>query len=240
MDKHIKRLIEMSNYNPKKGKLLTESINEQPIGSPAPTPAPAAVGQPPEQNQAQNDAAFEKEVDLAFAEIVKSLPTLIKQVATTQGDHDGQLEPSQQQVTEALGAIAAGTTMALPAIGNLVGKGISFLGQKTDNQTIQAMGEKVSHVAEHLHHKYLSVLQGILSPYTGSLPPQMRDSINNTIFYAIVAALGAAGAVGASHAAHGGQLGLASVEGGLTSVKATELVNAAKSIIPKILAQVVA
>lgn len=141
---------------------------------------------------------------------------------------------------EAIGALIGGAAMALPAITGLVGKGLSFLGAKADNETITAIGHKVEHAAHSLHSKYLKVLQGIISPYIASLPPVMQKQVTNGVFYAIVAALGVAGAAGAAHAAHGGNIGLASVEGGLTTVKASEILNAAKEIIPRILSTVVA
>jgi len=245
----------MSNYDPKKGKkYINESLEEQqPVAQT--TNATPPTNQQPQQNQAQIDANFEKEVDSALSQIMKELPQQVQQIAKTQGDKDGQLEPigqqnqqpaaqqqtpvAEQELSEAILPLVAGAGLALPAITNLVGKSLSFLGSKTDNQTIQSIGQKVSHVGEHLHHKYLDVLKGILSPYIGSLPPKTQEGVVNGIFYALVAALGAAGVAGATHAVHGGNIGLASVEGGLSTVKASELISAARSIIPKILSQVV-
>ncbi len=158
--------------------------------------------------------------------------------ATQQSQTSQPAVPTQQvaetELDEALLATIAGGALAAPAIAGLIGKTASFLGKKLDNQTIQAFGEKVSHMAEHLHHKYIGTIEKLISPLTQRADPQTRTKIANGIFYALVATLGGAGALGASHAAHSGNLGLAAIEGGLTGVKASELISAVRGIIPKI------
>jgi len=251
LNEHIDRMIKISEYKiPETKRTLVEM--SLPIGEVAP------MGQQPQQqNPAQVDQAFEREVDAALNQIMQTLPQELQKIATTQGDKDGQIEPigqenqqpaaqpqgnpvAEAELNEAVGALIAGGALALPAIGNLVGKAISFLGKRADSQVIQKMGDRVTHAAEHLHHKYESIIDRILSPLTKNLDPNTRKLINKGVFYAIVAALGGAGAIGATHAVQGGNIGLAAVEGGLTGVKASELVAAARTIIPRILSQVVA
>jgi len=267
INEQIERILAVSDYKiPETKRVLVEMVTPlgevTPAAPAAPAAAPAAQGQvaPPQQvNPQQVDATFEREIDSALNQIMRELPQDLQQVATTQGDRDGQLEPvgqagaqgsvqgtqpaqqvAEAELDEALLATIAGGALAAPAIANLIGKATAFLGKKLDNQTIQGFGEKVSHIADHLHHKYIGTIEKIISPMTRNATPETRHKISMGIFYALVAVLGGAGAIGASHAAHTGNIGLAAVEGGLTGVKASELITAARAVIPKILGQVVA
>ena len=268
LNEQIDRILQVSDYKiPETKRTLVEMVT--PIGEVAPMPQqqPAQGQQQPNPQQTQQaDAAFEREVDTALNQLIQTLPQQLQQIATTQGDRDGKLEPvgqenqqpatqqpqqagqptqqtqpvAESELDEALAATIAGGALAAPAIASLVGKASSYLGKKMDNQTMQQFGEKVSHIAHDLHHKYLEAIKGAIAPYITTLLPKQQETVTNGVFYALVAALGAAGFFGATHAAHSGNVGLAAVEGGLTSVKASELFNAAKGIVPKILGNVVA
>lgn len=275
LNEHIDRILKVSDYKiPETKRILAETVT--PISEIAPAPvqgqaAPVAQQAPQQQvNPQQGDANLEQQMDIALGQLMQALPQELQQVATTQGDRDGQLElvgqpqaPQQQQpqvtqqtqgtqpaqgtqpiaeneLNEAILSVLAGGALALPAIGNLIGKTMSFLGKKTDSQTLQAMGQKVNHAAHNLHHKYESIIDKILMPLTKNANPQTRKNINTAVFYALVAVLGGVGAVGATHAVHGGNVGLAAVEGGLSTIKASELVSLAKDIVPKIFSNVVA
>src|SRR5258706_6620112 len=240
LDEQINRILTVSEYKiPESKRILVEMMTPLTEIQPLPTT------QPIQQNTAQSDEAFEHEIDIALNQLIQALPQELQQIATTQGNKDGQIEPIGQQsvaeieLNEAILSVLAGGALALPAIGNLVGKAVSYLGKKIDNQTTQIIGQKVSHAAEHLHHKYEGLIDKILSPLTKYVNPQIRKNINTTVFYALVAALGGAGAIGATKAAVGGNVGLAAIESGLSSIKAAELITLARNIVPKILANVV-
>jgi hypothetical protein len=217
MNDQIKRMNEISNYNPTKGKIAENfAISEQ-----------------------QN--SIEHELTIALDQVMKQLPQTLAHIAKNSGDRDGQIEMGQQnqqeaELNEAIGTLLAGGALALPAIGNIVGKVASFLGQKLDNQKIQNFGKITQDLSHKLHHKYEAVIDKVLSPLTRHMNPQQRHAANKILFYAIVAALGGVGAAGAVKAAGVGNVGLAAVETGLTGVKATEIIAAAKDVVPKILA----
>jgi len=216
MNQQIKRINEISKYNPSKGKIVENfGISEQ-------------------------ETNLENELALAVDQVMRTLPQTLATLAKTSGDRDGQIEMGQNQqeaeLHEAVGTLIAGAALALPAIGNIVGKVASFLGQRLDSQKIQKFGEVTQHLSHKLHHKYEALIDKILSPLTRYMNPNQRKAANKILFYAIVAALGGVGAAGAVKAAGVGNVGLAAVETGLTGVKASEIVAAAKDVIPKILA----
>lgn len=247
MNEHINRMKYLSSYNGK--TRMNEDMQQAPAGQPAP------VQQNPQQ-QAQADAAMEKEMVTALNQVMNDLPNELKQADT---NRDGQLElagqpaqgqqaaqqPVQQQsatqplaeaeLKEAIGMLAAGAVLAAPAITNLVGKAASFLGKKIGSGDLNQWGEKAKHFAEKMHHSYEGVIDKILSPLTQKLTPQQRKTANKLVFYAIVATFFGFGAGGALHAAGAGKAGLAAAEGSLSSIKASELVAAAREVIPKIL-----
>jgi len=204
------------------------------------------------------DPNFEKEMQAALGQIMQDLPNELSNLAKNAGDRDGQLEltggqqpvqgqqatqPTQtpQQVqneselNEAIGMLLAGGVLALPSIIGMVGKAAKFLGKTIGQGDIARFGEKTKNFAEKMHHSYEGVIDKILSPLTKNLDPAKRKIINKVVFYAIVATFFGVGATGAVGAAGAGKAGLAAVEGGLSTVKASELVAAAKEIIPKVL-----
>jgi hypothetical protein len=258
MNEHISRMKYLSSYNGK--TRMNEDMQQAPAGQPAPAAQPAQGQQPVQQNpqqQAQADAAMEKEMVTALNQVMNDLPNELRQADT---NRDGQLElagqPAQGQqpagqptaqtqpatqplaeaeLKEAIGMLAAGAVLAAPAITNLVGKAASFLGKKIGSGDLNQWGEKAKHFAEKMHHSYEGVIDKILSPLTQKLTPQQRKTANKLVFYAIVATFFGFGAGGALHAAGAGKAGIAAAEGGLSGIKASELVAAARQVIPKIL-----
>lgn len=245
---HIERMKFLSKYNGKRS--INEDVQQQ-GGQQNPTQ--------PQSQQAGIDPNFEKEMTAALGQIMQDLPNELADVAKSGGDRDGQLEltgdqqqanpnapqqpqqPAPQQVqneaelNEAIGMLAAGGVLALPAIVGMVGKAAQFLGKSIGHGDLNQWGEKTKNFAEKMHHSYEGVIDKILSPLTKNLDPAKRKTINKIVFYAIIATffgLGASGAVGAAGA---GKAGLAAAEGGLSGIKASELVAAAKEIIPKVL-----
>jgi len=247
LDEHINRMKYLTDYSGKGKK-----INENAPVAPVQTQQATQTTQQSQVNPQQAEAAFEKEMQAALSQIMQDLPNELNNVARNSGDRDGQLElagdqqtapqqPNPQQVQneaelkEAVGMLAAGAVLALPAITNMVGKAAQFLGKKVDSQTIQRFGEKTKNFAHKMHHSYEGVIDKILSPLTKNLDPAKRKIVNQVVFYTIVATFFGIGASGAVGAAGAGKAGLAAAEGGLSTVKASELVAAAKEVIPKIL-----
>jgi hypothetical protein len=242
LNEHISRMKYLTKYDGKK------SMNESVVAN--------------EQIDANEVAAFEQEMTTALNQVMADLPAELAQAAKTTGDRDGQLEiagdpqatqqPTQQaqpatqpiqsiqelELDEALVSLLGGTALALPAITKLIGSAAAFLGKKTDSTKLQQFGASAKHFAEKMHHTYEHVIDKVLSPLTKNLDPNKRKTINKLVFYAIVATFFGVGATGAVGAVGAGQTGLAAAEGGLSSIKAGELVAAVRQVIPKIISQV--
>lgn len=157
------------------------------------------------------------------------------QPAPQQVQNEAELNEAIGSLNEAIGMLAAGGVLALPAIVGMVGKAAQFVGKKIGHGDLNQWGEKTKHFAEKMHHAYEGVIDRILSPLTKNLDPAKRKVVNKLVFYAIIATFFGVGASGAIGAAGAGKAGLAAAEGGLSSIKASELVAAAKEIIPKVL-----
>jgi hypothetical protein len=216
MNQQIKRINEISKYNPAKGRVVEDFGNS-------------------EQN-----VNVENELAIAVDQIMRDLPQMLANVAKNGGDRDGQLEPAQStqqeaELHEAVGLMIAGAAIALPAIKNIIGKVASFLGKKLDSQRLENFGTMIQNLSHKLHHKYEAIIDKTLLPFTKNMNPNQRRTINKLLFYAIVAALGGVGAVGAVKAVGIGHMGLAAAETGLVGIKAHEIISAAKQVIPKIL-----
>lgn len=227
MDKHIKRIMEMSSYNPKIGK---KRLNEQDINQ---------TQQQGSEESGLDSQNFESSLEQALTQVINDLPNELQNV----GDKDGQLEPLSEMykdgsMNEAIGGLIAGTLLALPALTSIIGKVISYSGKKADSQTIQSAGEKVKEFADKWHHKYIHLVEKMITPFTKDMDEKTRSAVAKGVFYTLVAVLGANGLVGAAKALNVGNIALASVESGLTSVKVSELVSAAKEALPTILAQI--
>lgn len=226
LNEHINRMKYLTKYNGKKS--INENIEIQ--------------------ENIEIDPNFEKEMQAALGQIMNDLPNEIANVAKNSGDRDGQLElvggnqqqtPQQVQneaeLKEAILGLAAGGVLALPAIVGMVGKAAQFLGKKIGHGDLNQWGEKTKHFAEKMHHSYEGVIDKILSPFTKNLSPEQKKTVNKLVFYAIIATFFGVGASGAIGAASTGNAALAAAEGGLSGIKAGELVAAAKEIIPKVL-----
>lgn len=246
LNEHISRMKYLTNYNGKK------SMNESIVAN--------------EQLDPNETAAFEREMQAALSQVMADLPGELAQVAQTTGDKDGQLElagdqttqqpatqqPTQQaqpatqpvqsiqeiELNEAIVSLLGGAVLALPAITKLIGSAAAFLGKKTDSNKLQQFGQSAKNFADKMHHSYEHVIDKVLSPLTRNLDPNKRKTVNKLVFYAIIATFFGVGASGAIGAAGAGKAGLAAAEGGLSSIKASELAAAVRQVIPKILGQV--
>jgi len=183
------------------------------------------------------EEALSKEIEAALKTVLNELPKELKEI--TDG---GELElnpafdkEASQELNEALGALIAGGALALPAITQILGKTVKWAGGKIGSGDLKEWGGAIEHIGHDLHHKYEKILDKILSPITKNMSPDKRALTNKLIFYSIVTVLGGAGIAGAAKAAGAGQAGLAAVEGGLSSVKVSELIAAAKEVLPRVL-----
>ena len=215
------------------------------------------------QEEGEIDPNFEKEMQAALSKVMSDLPSELNDLARNSGDRDGQLEltgdqqgqpatgtqpqqlvqpqqtaeevQNQAELNEAIGMLLAGGVLALPAITGLVGKAAKFLGKTIGSGDLNQWGEKTKKFAEKMHHSYEGVIDRVLSPLTKNLDPAKRKTINKIVFYAIIATFFGVGASGAVGAAGAGNAGLAAAEGGLSGVKAAELIAAVRSVLPSVL-----
>jgi hypothetical protein len=242
LNEHISRMKYLTKYSGKK------SMNESFVTNETIDPNEAA--------------AFEQEMQTAMNQVMTELPGALANAAKTTGDRDGQLELAGQQQTtqqpvqpqqtqpatqpiqesreldEALFSLVGGTALAVPAISKLIGAAASFLGKKIGSGDLSQFGQKAKDFGDKLHHTYEHLIDKALSPVTKNLDPNKRQIVNKLVFYGIIASFFGVGASGALHAGATGQAGLAAAEGGLSSIKASELVAAARQVLPRILAQV--
>ena len=240
LNEHISRMKYLTQYNGKK------KVNESIVTN--------------ETIDPNEEAAFEQEMTAALNQVMNDLPSELQQTAKTQGNKDGQLEltgaapatttqPTQQPVQpqptqqiqeavdEALVSLVGGTALAAPAIAKLIGAASSYLGKKLGSGDLSQFGEKAKAYGEKMHHSYEHLIDKALNwvlPKT--IDPNTRKNINKLVFFAIVATFFGFGAGGALHAGAAGQTGLAAAEGGLSSIKAGELIAAAREVLPKVLA----
>lgn len=156
---------------------------------------------------------------------------------TVQGTVPTQPIQESQELDEALFSLIGGTALALPAITKLIGAAASFLGKKVGSGDLSQFGQKAKDFGDKMHHTYEHLIDKALAPVTQKLDPAKRKMVNKLVFYGIIASFFGVGATGALHAGATGQAGLAAAEGGLSSIKAGELVAAARQVLPRILAQ---
>lgn len=194
-----------------------------------------------DQISPEAEEALTKEIEAALKTVINDLPKELKTLADGgELELTGQFDKeAEQELNEALGALIAGGALALPALTQILGKTVKWAGGKLGSGDVKEWGEAIEHIGHDLHHKYEGILDKILSPVTKNMSPDKRALTNKLIFYSIVAVLGGAGIAGAAKAAGAGQAGLAAVEGGLSGVKASELVAAARQVIPRVLGNMV-
>ena len=179
---------------------------------------------------------FENELETTLKDIVKDTVNDLGTIGNEVGDKDGKLEIVENNLNEAgLGLLVAGTALAAPKIADLLGKGLGQIGKKVDNETIEKWGEKLSNVGHKVHSMYENaIISGLKRLYPGNSDDFYKGAATAILLSATVA-LGISSISTAISAAQAGQAGLAAVEGGLGGVKATEIAQAAKSFLPRVL-----
>lgn len=111
-----------------------------------------------------------------------------------------------------------GLVASAPAIMQLGGKMIGWMGKKTNAQFMQKWGKGIAHAGHNLHHKYIGVLEKAVAPFMKNATPEARKQAAEAMFMTLVAGLFAGG--------------LAAPDA-LTAVKGQELASYVKDMIPK-------
>ena len=151
---------------------------------------------------------------------------------------DSELAKASESTNEGLLTVAS-IAIALPAImglvakfgkaaGNMVNK---ILGKKpTDQDAYQQWMTKLGHIADELHHLYMTPIEAIVKRFIKD--PDTAKKVSNGIFHIIVAYFLIASGATAVKALQSKNLSLATLEGALSAVKGGEI----KQFISKLVA----
>ena len=142
---------------------------------------------------------------------------------------DSELEKASQSTNEGLITVAS-IAIALPAIMGLVakfGKAAGamvnkVLGKKpTDEDAYNQWMNKLSHIADELHHLYMAPLEAIVKKFVKD--PAKAKQVASALFHVIVASFLLASGVTAVKAFQAKNVSLATLEGALSAVKGGEI-----------------
>ena len=142
---------------------------------------------------------------------------------------DAELAKASQSTNEGLLTIAS-IAIALPAIMGLVakfGKAAGamvnkVLGKKpTDEDAYNQWMNKLSHIADELHHLYMAPLEAIVKKFVKD--PAKAKQVASALFHVIVASFLLASGVTAVKAFQAKNVSLATLEGALSAVKGGEI-----------------
>jgi hypothetical protein len=142
---------------------------------------------------------------------------------------DAELAKASQSTNEGLLTVAS-IAIALPAIMGLVakfGKAAGamvnkVLGKKpTDEDAYNQWMNKLSHIADELHHLYMAPLEAIVKKFVKD--PAKAKQVASALFHVIVASFLLASGVTAVKAFQAKNVSLATLEGALSAVKGGEI-----------------
>ena len=142
---------------------------------------------------------------------------------------DAELAKASQSTNEGLLTIAS-IAIALPAIMGLVakfGKAAGamvnkVLGKKpTDEDAYNQWMNKLSHIADELHHLYMAPLEAIVKKFVKD--PAKAKQVASALFHVIVASFLLASGVTAVKAFQAKNVSLATLEGALSAIKGGEI-----------------
>ena len=142
---------------------------------------------------------------------------------------DAELVKASQSTNEGLLTVAS-IAIALPAIMGLVakfGKAAGamvnkMLGKKpTDEDAYNQWMNKLSHIADELHHLYMAPLESIVKKFVKD--PAKAKQVASAIFHVIVASFLLASGVTAVKAFQAKNVSLATLEGALSAIKGGEV-----------------
>jgi hypothetical protein len=170
------------------------------------------------------------EVDINLDDKEQSVVDDVKdEMSTILKTMDAELAKASKSTNEGLLTVAS-IAIALPAImgliakfgkaaGNVVNK---MLGNKpTDQDAYQQWMNKLSHIADELHHLYMAPLEAIVKKFVKD--PAKAKQIASAIFHVIVASFLLASGVTAVKAFQAKNVSLATLEGALSAVKGGEI-----------------
>ena len=142
---------------------------------------------------------------------------------------DTELAKASQSTNEGLLTVAS-IAIALPAIMGLVakfGKAAGamvnkVLGKKpTDEDAYNQWMNKLSHIADELHHLYMAPLEAIVKKFVKD--PAKAKQVASALFHVIVASFLLASGVTAVKAFQAKNVSLATLEGALSAIKGGEI-----------------
>jgi hypothetical protein len=142
---------------------------------------------------------------------------------------DAELAKASQSTNEGLLTVAS-IAIALPAIMGLVakfGKAAGamvnkVLGKKpTDEDAYNQWMNKLSHIADELHHLYMAPLEAIVKKFVKD--PAKAKQVASALFHVIVASFLLASGVTAVKAFQAKNVSLATLEGALSAIKGGEI-----------------
>jgi hypothetical protein len=171
-----------------------------------------------------------KEVDINLDDKEQSVVDDVKdEMSAILKTMDTELEKASQTTNEGL-ITTASIAVALPAImglvakfgkaaGNVVNK---MLGKKpTDEDAYQQWMTKLSHIADELHHLYMTPIEAITKKFIKD--PEKAHKVANGIFHIIVATFLVASGVTAVKAIQAKNVSLATLESALSAIKGGEI-----------------
>jgi hypothetical protein len=171
-----------------------------------------------------------KEVDINLDDKEQSVVDDVKdEMSSILKTIDTELEKASQSTNEGLLTVAS-IAIALPAIMGLVakfGKAAGamvnkVLGKKpTDEDAYNQWMNKLSHIADELHHLYMAPLESIVKKFVKD--PAKAKQVANGIFHVIVASFLIASGVTAVKALQAKNVSLATLEGALSAIKGGEV-----------------
>jgi hypothetical protein len=171
-----------------------------------------------------------KEVDINLDDKEQSVVDDVKdEMSSILKTMDTELEKASQSTNEGLLTVAS-IAIALPAIMGLVakfGKAAGamvnkVLGKKpTDEDAYNQWMNKLSHIADELHHLYMAPLLAVTKKFVKD--EEMAKKIANGIFHVIVASFLIASGVTAVKALQAKNVSLATLEGALSAIKGGEV-----------------
>jgi hypothetical protein len=179
------------------------------------------------------------------AAMKNSFATLGNEFKSHQGEIEQEVETTEEQLNESLGAVAIiGFILALPkvvelfvkAIGKLVAVWKKLVKPGQAKGTEEEFAHNIIEFTHKWHHAYIKGLKFILKlsgifKKAGIVGDAAQDKAAEAIYYTIIAGLaiysgiGAVGAfkAAATGAAHGGGFSIAAFEAAMASVKSTEV-----------------
>jgi len=229
--------------------LITE-IGEQPVGQ-QPT---AQSGQLPAQNVQQQtnqenpvqDAQVDTELETAIKMAIQSLPTempaITREVVKNQNTPVPAPVPVGEEQLHEFGTEAIGLGISIfltaPKLTEMLGQAVKQFGISTDIKLIRNIGNKLAVLGKNWHHLYINMIEKAIVPFTKGLDEQNRKIWAERILISMIVGAGVTSALGAIHAAEQGELGMSALESGLGGVKATEIANSLKSVLPKLVSTI--